>query len=154
MAKATTAKFHELLIEIEADPVGNPGVFSRICGLSDAQVSRTASLDTQEVPDCADESLPLSVEKSARSIEVSVSGTGVWSLEANKMMSDWFYSSGPKKVRILNAKAQADGASGEPYAEEGNAYLTELSNERTKGQAVSASIKIDFDGTPTITTKP
>ncbi len=89
-----------------------------------------------------------------RSIEVSVSGKGIWSLEAHKMMNNWFLSSGPKKVRILNAKVQADGASGDPYVEEGDAYLTELSNERTKGQAVGASIKIDFDGTPTITTKP
>lgn len=153
MAKAVEAKFHELVLEIEDDPVGSPGVYKNICGMVDVSVTRSASLDTTETPDCADESLPLSVSKSVRSVEVSISGTGVWALSSNKMMSDWFYSTSPLNVRIRNAKVEADGASGDPYVESGPALLTELSNDRTKGKTVSASIKIDFDGTPTVATK-
>ena len=153
MAKASTAKSHLLPIEVEFDPTGAPGVYTTICGIVDMSVNRTASIDTTETPDCADESKPLSIEKSVRNVDVSVSGTGVWAMESSKAMMDWFYSTAPKNVRIRNAKVEADGASGDPYVESGPALLTELTNDKPKGKVVTASIKIDFDGTPAITTK-
>jgi|GEM_PF-1115979 len=153
MAKAVTQKFDEMVLEIESDPVGAAGTYTKICGLIDASVSRAAAVDTTETPDCVDESLPLSIEKSVRSVDVSVGGTGVWALSSNKMMSEWFYSTAPLNVRVRNAKVEADGASGDPYAESGPALLTQLDNERTKGKTVTASIKIEFDGTPTVTNK-
>ncbi len=151
MALATTAKFEEFILEVEDDPTGAPGVYNALCGLIDVEVSRTANVDTAEVPDCDDESLPLSVERQVRSIEVTASGTGVWALQSNKAMSDWFYSSTTLNARIRNSYAQTNGASGDPYQEAGPALLTTLSNSRTKGQKVTAEIELQFDGTPTVT---
>lgn len=151
MAVATTAKFEELVLEVEDDPIGSPGTYNALCGLIDAEITRTANVDSAEVPDCADESLPLSIEKQVRSIEVSATGTGVWSLESNKALSDWFYSSTTLNVRVRNSLAQTTGASGDPYQEAGPALLTNLSNSRTKGQKVTAELEIMFDGTPTVT---
>lgn len=141
MAIATTEKFEELVLETSEDGT----TWTRPCGLIDVTVTRSATTDSVEIPDCADESLPLSVEKSVRSIEVSVSGTGVWAQESAGLMMDWFYSSATKQVRIGNLNA----AVGATEFEMGNAYLTDLSNSRTKGQKVSATIAIEFDGTPT-----
>lgn len=146
MADATTEKFEELVLEVSGD---GGTTWTRLCGLIDVEVSRSANLDTAEVPDCNDESLPLSIQKAVRSIEVSISGSGVWAQESHGTMMDWFYSSATKDIRIGNLKAGV----GDTEYESGFGYLASLSNSRTKGQKVSASIEIQFDGTPTRSAK-
>lgn len=153
MTKATTAKFDEMVLEVEFDPVGASGTYAIICGLVDVTINRTANLDTVEIPDCDDESLPLSVEKSVRSIEVTITGSGVWALESHTEMMDWFYSSATLNARLRNAKVEADGSTGDPISESGPALLTNLSNTRQKGQKMTAEIELVFDGTPTVTDK-
>lgn len=145
MAVATTQKYEQLVLETSEDG----STWTRICGLIDVEITRTANMDTAEVPDCADESLPLSIERQVRSIEFSVSGTGVWAQESHETLMDWFYSSASKRARIGNLNA----AIGDTEYETGYAYLTSLSNSRTKGQKVTASIELMFDGTPTRTNK-
>lgn len=142
MAFATTAKYEQLVLET-SDNGGT--TWSRICGLTDVEINRTANLDTVEVPDCDDESLPFGVERQVRSLEFNISGTGVWAQESHGTMMDWFYSSASKDVRIGHLNAD----SGDTEYEEGSGYLTNLSNSRTKGQKVTASIEVQFDGTPT-----
>ena len=143
MAVATTEKYEEMVLETSEDGT----TWTKICGLIDVTVTRTANMDTAEVPDCDDESLPLSLEKQVRSIEVSVSGSGVWAQESQGTLKDWFYSSASKRVRISDTLA----ASGETEIETGFAYLTSLETNRAKGQKVGKSIEIMFDGTPTRT---
>lgn len=142
MAKAVTEKFEQMVLEVETAPGAD--TYARVCGLIDVEVSRTANLDTAEVPDCDDESLPLDVENQVRSIEVSVSGSGVWAQQSHGTITDWFYSGAPLNVRVGNLNALA----GQTEYETGPALLTSLSNARTKGQKVSAAIEIKFDGTP------
>jgi len=146
MAQAVTQKYEELVLETSTD---GGATWTRICGLIDVEITRTANIDTAEVPDCADESLPLGVERQVRSIEVSVSGTGVWAQSSHEMLQDWFYSSASQDIRIGNLNASV----GDTEYETGVGYLTNLSNSRTKGQKVTASIEIQFDGTPTRTAK-
>lgn len=149
MAKAVTEKFEEMILDVEFDPVGAPGVYTTICGLIDVTVTRAANVDTAEIPDCDDESLPLSIERQVRSIEVTVSGTGSWARSSQDKLKDWFYSSATLNVRLRDTAA----ASGDTETESGPALLTSLTNTRTKGQKVSAEIEIQFDGTPTRTAK-
>lgn len=149
MAKAVTEKFEEMSLDVEFDPIGAPGVYTTICGLIDVTVTRTANVDTAEIPDCDDESLPLSLERQVRSIEVTVSGTGSWARSSQGKLKDWFYSSATLNVRLRDTAA----ASGDTEIESGPALLTSLTNTRTKGQKVSAEIEIQFDGTPTRTAK-
>lgn len=140
MARAVTEKFEQMVLEISDDGT----TWSRICGLNDVTVTRTANIDEAEVPDCDDESLPLSIEKEVRSINVSASGEGVWSQQSAGTMLDWFYSSGTKHCRIGNLNA----AVGDTEYETGMALLSSVTNTRTKGQKVAASVEIAFDGTP------
>ncbi|ASY56491.1 phage tail tube protein [Sinorhizobium sp. CCBAU 05631] len=148
MVKPVTEKFEELVLDVEFDPVGSPGVYTRICGILDATVTRTANVDTSEVPgDCDDESVPVSVERQVRSIEVTVSGTGVWAQQSQGKLKNWFYSAATLNTRVRDTNA----ASGDTEVESGPALLTGLTTGRTKGQKVSAEIEIQFDGTPTRT---
>ncbi|MCA1368072.1 hypothetical protein I6F15_11730 [Bradyrhizobium sp. BRP14] len=150
MAKPVTEKFEELVLDVEFDPVGNPGVYTRICGLLDATVTRTANVDTSEVPgDCDDESVPVSVEKQVRSIDVSISATGSWAQQSQGKLKNWFYSGTSLNARVRDTNA----ASGDTEIESGPALLTTLTNGRTKGQVVSAEIEIQFNGTPARTAK-
>lgn len=146
MAKAVTEKFEEMVLETSDD---GGSTWARICGLIDVEVTRTSNMDTAEVPDCDDESLPLSVERQVRSIEVSVSGTGVWAQSSHQTLMDWYYDSTALDVRIGNLNADT----GDTEYETGVAYLANLSHSRTKGQKVSASIEVQFDGTPTRSAK-
>lgn len=146
MAKVKTEKFAEMVLEMSDD---DGTTWERVAGLVDVEITRSANIDTAEVPDDADESLPLSLEKEVRSIEVSVSGTGVWAQSSAGKLSDWFYSSATKLVRIGNLAA----AVGDTEYEEGPALLASLGSSRTKGQKVTASIEFQFDGTPTRTAK-
>lgn len=147
MARAVTAKFEEMILEVEMTP--GSGTYAAICGLTDVTINRTSNIDTSEIPDCDDESLPLALERQVRSQEVTVSATGVWALQSSETVLDWWYSGSTRNIRIRNAKAENDGDSGDTYAEEGPALLASVNNSRTKGQKVSAEIEIQFDGVPT-----
>ncbi|MGB0661327.1 MAG: phage tail tube protein [Mangrovicoccus sp.] len=141
MVEPGTQNFEEMVLEVSIDGV----IWNRICGLVGVTVTRQAQTDTSEVPaNCANEALPLKVQKSVRSIDVSVSAEGVWASQSHGMIMDWFYSGLTKHVRIGNTAALA----GTVEYEMGEAFLTQLSNQRTKGQVVSASIQIEFDGAP------
>lgn len=144
MALAVTEKFEELVLAVEFDPIGSPGVYSSVCGLVDVTITRSAQVDQVEIPDCDDESLPLSIEKQVRSVDVSVSGTGVWAQQSHGNIMDWFYSSATLNAQIQNVAASI----GDTELETGPALLVNLSHTRTKGQKVSASLEIQFDGTP------
>ena len=143
MATATTEKFEEMVLETSEDGT----TWTKICGMVDVTITRTANVDTAEVPDCDDESLPLSLEKQIRSVEINVSATGVWAAESQSMLKTWFYSSATKQVRLSDTAAEV----GDVEIEAGNALLTSLTNSRSKGQKVTAEIELQFDGTPTRT---
>lgn len=144
MAAAATAAFHQLTVEVET---ATPGTYALICGMVDYQVSRKANLDSTEIPDCADESLPMYTAKSVRSLDYMVSGTGVWAVTSHEMMLQWIRTGASKNVRIGYSIA----ATGDVKYEIGAGILSQLDHARTKGQLVSASIQIDFSGALTTT---
>lgn len=141
MAVATTEEFDQMVLETSE----NGTSWTRICGLVDVTFQGTSNMDTAEVPDCDDESLPLSLEKSVRSIEFEISGTGVWAQESHQLLSDWLWLSQRKQVRIGHTNA----AIGDTEYYQGFGYLSSLQNQRQKGSKVSAELQIMFDGTPT-----
>lgn len=152
--KAMTAKYEEMILEVEFDPAGAEGVYTPMCGLIDVTINRTSNVDTSEIPDCDDESLPLSIERQVRSQEVTASATGVWALQSHQKMMAWWRSGATLNARLRNAKVEADGETGDIYEESGPALLVNLNNSRTKGQKVTAEINIQWDGVPDVTTKP
>lgn len=145
MTRAVTAKFEEMILEVEF--VASSGTFVPVCGLVDVNITRESQIDEQEVPDCDDESLPLTVELQVRSQSVTVEGTGVWAQSSHGNMMDWWYSGATKNVRIRNTKA----ATGDTQIEYGPAILASLNNSRNKGSKISAEVSIRFDGVPSRT---
>ena len=141
MATPITEKFEQMVLEIS----DNGTTWTKICGMVGVTVTRSAQFDSTEVPaDCDDESLPLRVEKAIRTVEVSVSADGVWAQQSHGEMMDWFYSGATKQVRIGNLNA----AVGDTEYESGPAFISTLTNQRTKGQKVTANLELNFDGTP------
>ena len=147
MAKAVTEAYEQMILEVEDTEGG--GTFIKICGMVDVTITRSANVDTSEIPDCEDESLPMHVERAVRSIEVTASATGTWAQSSQHMLKEWFYSSATKNVRLTDANA----AVGDNEIESGPALLTTLTNTRTKGQKVTAEIELQFDGVPARTVK-
>ncbi|MDX0007831.1 hypothetical protein GOB40_13920 [Sinorhizobium meliloti] len=147
MARATTANFHQMVLEVEV--TAGSGVYSKLCGLTSRGINRQSNMSTSEVPDCADESLPAAVERAVQSQEVTISGSGVWAAESHEVMLDWWYSGATKSIRVQHVNA----AVGDTEYETGNAYLVSISNQAERGTKVTAEISIEFDGIPTRTAK-
>lgn len=146
MPAPTTERFEQMTLETSE----NGTTWTKICGLVGVTINRSAQFDSTEVPaDCADESLPLRVERSVRTVDVTVSADGVFAQQSHKLLSDWFYSGAIKQARIGHAAT----LTGDPQYEAGPAFLTAFNNVRAKGQKVTAAIEIAFDGTPTRTNK-
>ncbi|MBB95582.1 MAG: hypothetical protein CML68_13455 [Rhodobacteraceae bacterium] len=150
MAVADTLSYDEMVLEVEF--TAESGTYTKICGITGVTINRSANVTTSEIPDCDDETVPHSVVRDVRSIEVTASGTGVWAMSSHPAMHDWFYSGASKNARLRNTKVESEGTSGDPYQESGPAILASLSNERPddKGR-VTAQVEIQFSGTPTVT---
>jgi len=145
MTRATTANFHQMVLEVEW--VASSGIYAKVCGLTGRGINRQHNMQTSEVPDCDDESLPAAVERAVQSSEVTVSGTGIWSAESHGKLLDWWYSGATKNIRITHVLA----ASGDTEYESGAAYLQSINNQAEKGTKVTAELAIEFDGLPTRT---
>lgn len=146
MTLANTAKFHETVVELETD---TPGTYAVICGITTRGVDRTSNMDSAEVPDCDDESLPLAVEKDVHSQEVTISGSGLYATQSAGVLMDWWYSGATRNIRVHHVKAQV----GDTEYESGAAFLSKLSNQATKGNRTTADLSIEFDGVPSRTAK-
>lgn len=146
MARAQTAKFEEFLLEVEW--TDGTDTYTAVAGLTDVSINRTSNVDTSEIPDVDDESLPLSIERQVRSQEVTVSATGVWARQSNQDLMAWWRSGTTLNARLRNANVEDNGTSGDIYEESGPALLVSLNNSRTKGQKVTAEVEIQFDGVP------
>lgn len=144
MAKAITEAFHEMVLEVED---ATPGTWLKICGLTERGVNRTHNMQTTEVPDCDDESLPASLERAVQSSEVTIAANGVWAAQSHELVMDWWYSGQKQNIRVQNVLAET----GDTEFETGMAYLTSLNNVAARGQKVTADMTIEFDGLPTRT---
>jgi hypothetical protein len=153
MAIADTMDFDEMVLEVEFDPEGAAGTYNRICAMIDISWNRSKNVSTDEIPDCADESLPFHIRRFTTSIDITASGTGKWSMAFDKRMKDWFYNDTTLNVRLRSAKVEADGSVGDYESEAVPMKLLNLSNSRTKGQTVAAEIEIGRDGPVTLNAK-
>lgn len=147
MAYADTAKFSELVLEVEW--VASSGTYAKVCGITSRGINRQSNMQTSEVPDCDDEDLPAAVERAVQSQEVTISGSGVWAKQSNGKMLDWWYSGATKNIRVRHVNAEV----GDTEYESGPAYLSSLSNQAERGTKVTAEMSIEFDGLPTRTDK-
>ncbi len=148
MTKASTAKFKDMVLEVET--AADSGTYTKICGLTSRGINRQHNMATTEVPDCDDESLPSEIQRNVQSSEATISGAGVWAAESHELMLEWWESGAPRSVRIFHANANV----GDTEYETGSAYLVSISNQVEKGSgAVTAEIAIEFDGVPARTAK-
>lgn len=152
MADPITMKFHELLLEVELDPVGAAGVYTKLCGFSSFNLNR--ALSTQEISllDCDDYTKPLSREISGDVYSMSLSGSGVFAKQNKDILINWIHGGLKKGVRVSHVGA----ASGEILNESGLGLLTQLDNvmDKSSTAAVTADMAIEISGLITINLAP
>lgn len=145
MTAATVADSHELVVEISADG----STWSAICGITTNEIQQTANVESTEVPDCDDETLPHVIHKSVRSLERVISGTGVWAAQSHGEMDDWFESGAAKHCRVHYAKA----GTSTPEYKTGMALLTQLNITKPDKNKVTAQVQLEFTGAVTVADK-
>lgn len=153
MAYATTSDYASTALSVEIDPVGDPGTYSNLCGITSWSYTENTNLDETEVPDCSDLTKPLQIERAVRSTGATASCSGVWSLASHQKILDWARAGATRSVKITFAVVTASGAATDTEVLTGNAYMTNLSYELAYGQKVNASFELVFDGLPTATLK-
>lgn len=152
MAYAVTSAYKDTTLSVEFDPVGAAGTYSTICGITEWSYQETTNLDETEVPDCADLSLPMQIERAVRSRGATISASGVWSLSSHQKILGWSASGGKLSVKITFGIVDTSGAATDTKVLTGTAYMTNLQYQMAYGQKVQASFELVFDGvlTPTL----
>jgi predicted secreted protein len=142
MASANSVKYPELMIELETTK--GSGTFTRVCGLYDYEINRSTETSETKIPDCDDESKPLSVEKDIVSTSMSISGSGIMAKQSSDSLLSWFHSGEQKLCRVYHSHAQT----GEIEYETGNVILSSLGDSKQKegSSAISRSIELQFAG--------
>ena len=98
MAKPTTFRFGELLIEVGDG--ASPEVFTAPCGLTSKGFNGTADTSDTSVPDCDDPDAPAWKERAVTALSRDISGDGVLASEYKVTWDTWFSSGLTKNVRI------------------------------------------------------
>lgn len=143
MAQPTTSTFGDFAIHVGNGAVPTE-IFSFICGLRSKGLSINNNLATTSVPDCADENAPAYEEAMVDTQSVTVSGSGVFAREFQKMLLDWALDGTTKNIRVYPGRSSA----GDVEFLAGPAVLSmEISGER--GQRVEASMTFTFTQKPT-----
>ena len=152
MAAPETLDFHELVLEVELDPTGASGVYTKLCGFSAFNVNR--ALSTQEITllDCDDYSLPLRRKVSGDVYSMDISGNGVMAKQNKDILINWISKAEEKNVRITHVGA----ATGEIEHEAGVGLLTQFDNamDKSSSAAVTADMAISVSGEITIDLAP
>lgn len=149
MAYATTSSFDKTTLAVEF--VALSGTYSPICGITSWSYTEATQMDETEVPDCADLSLPLEVQRAVRSVGATAQASGVWALSSHQNILAWARSAATKSVRITFGVVSDSGTPGtDTETLTGDAYMTNLNYELAYGQKVNASFELVFDGLPTV----
>ncbi|MEO8531015.1 MAG: phage tail tube protein [Deltaproteobacteria bacterium] len=139
MATPTTAEKHQVVIQVEWDPIGAPGVYTGWCGMEDMKVNRSTKTEETEVSDCSDRSLPKVSVSRVTGLDVTISGTGNWALESSSKALKWYKAGSRLNVRVWHALA----ASGDVEYEIGEALITSLNTANIfKGPVISEEIEL------------
>lgn len=146
MAQATTYKFSKFVITVGDGQATE--VFTAPCGLTSSGFTRTANLNTTNVPDCANPDLPSWLEQDIVSYEASISGAGVIAKESYPMWEHWWTSGVARNVKITLTDTPT------PTVWSGKAILQQLTYTGERGQRVTGNINLVFDGAVTSTGVP
>lgn len=147
MAQATTSTFGKFMVLVGDG--ATPEVFTAICGLTSKGLDISADVQTSEVPDCSDEDAVSWQEQDVKSVGASISGSGVYAMEAHKMLMDWALSGAQKNVKVMWGNAEV----GDPSYVQGPCVLSKLGQSVQKGQRLSADITLNFALKPAVTAK-
>lgn len=143
MAKAKTARFGEIVIEIENAPETDleAGDWSKPCGVRTKGYNRTNNLDETEVPDCDDEDLPADVERDIRSRSAEITLAGALDKEDLDLWDEWEADGSTRRVRITVPGNLAAG--GRTYVQPFKLASFNLGAERGQKWTFEATIQSD-----------
>jgi predicted secreted protein len=147
MAFPKTLQGHKILIQI-GDGATPTEAFAAYCGMVNANLSFTSSVQENAVPDCADPAAPMWLERSVDTLGVTISGDGTLDTkDALPAWWEWFTSAEAKNIRVKVDAAPADG--GGYWA--GSFVLTSLELGGQRKQNSTISVEFQSNGVVTWT---
>ena len=138
MARPNTLRFGAFKISIEGD---TPGTYTEPCGFTEKSLTFSQSPTEVDLPDCADPDAPGWIGRDPGPMSASVSGSGVFALEAYPVWQGWMITDGGASRNIRVAFDNADGG----YYE-GAALMTSLGTSAPFRGRLQASVELVSDG--------
>lgn len=126
---------------------GAPETFTARCTMNlERGFTLNPSYTDQEIPDCADDSLPSSIFRALSSISAEISGSGVMDEQDAAFFADWLLGNNTKNVRVIVGSTSAVGSQFDFAAKVGSFNVT-----ASKNNVVNADLSLVSTGAVTRT---
>ncbi|MBL4761718.1 MAG: hypothetical protein JKY93_03350 [Gammaproteobacteria bacterium] len=145
MAYAKVGQRGDIVVQVELDPDGQPGVFTSLCAVTGASISISNEIISVKTSDCADWSAAIQTVKQYGATDASMTIDANWTAESDKDMLQWSLLQKSLRTRLLYPNATSglvaniDGvALMEGYSTDG------IGNE--DGNPQTQSLSLQFSG--------
>jgi hypothetical protein len=108
---------------------GGPETFTARCTMNlERGFTINPSYTDQEIPDCADDSLPSSIFRALSSVSAEISGSGVLDEQDAAFFADWLLAGSSKNVRVIVWSTSSVGSQFDFAAKVGSFNVTSSKN--------------------------
>lgn len=141
MARPTTVLGSKLLLQI-GDGAEPTEAFVAPCALTSKGINFSAESNDFNIPDCDSEEDAVWTDRVVSALSAGVSGSGTLATESLDLWEEWFFSAGPKNIRVKIDKPLAQG--GRHYAM--SAILTSFNITGNIGELSQIEVEIASNG--------
>lgn len=152
MALPVTAGRADIVVQVEWDPVGAPGVYINWCGTTSSALNISNEVKETKVGDCDDWSAAVQTIREYSGQNITMTMDATWARSVYSKTLDWALNQKKLNVRIQYLLAQ----SGDVEFLDGLALLSELANDaigNLEGDSVTERVSLGFSGVLTPTNK-
>lgn len=143
----------DIVVAVEFDPVGAPGVYTNWCGATNISFEVSNEVITQNVGDCDDWGLPVQTNRSYGPQGVTMNFDATWTAAQHTLTTDWAFNQ-----RTLNVQVNFPNATTGNVSQYGGAALLSsmsLGNiGNTDGNPQTETVALEFSGAVTRTLAP
>ena len=142
MAKATTARFGTIVVQVETAVAGT---FISICGVTKREFNMDKNLNDFEVPDCSAPEAPAWVERVVKSISSGMSLGGVVAKESLPTLMELFMANASRQMR-LRFIGFGTGAGTPDLQASGNYHFKSLKLQSDADGLAEITLSLESDG--------
>lgn len=135
----------DIVVQVEFDPVAQPGVFTNVCGVTNATFTMNNEVIATKVGDCDDWGAAVQTARTYAAQDVTIDIDAQWVATTYRFMFDWANLQQTLNVRISFPNA----TSGQLQFVDGAAVMATKTLDgigNVDGNPQTASVSLQYDG--------